>query len=671
MLSFLKKLNLGFPSKRQWTQFFNLLTKKEKISFFSLLAIFLASASFLYLDFYFNNTIVLPAEGGRIRQGFVGQPQFINPLLPSLHPSEIDKSLVELIFPGLMTYDQDGNIVDDLIEGKEFKDSGKTLEFTIKEKAKWEDGQPLNMDDIVFTIGLVQDSRYSSNLRPNWQQVEVEKISDTAGRLKLKQPYSGLLENLATLKILPKHIWQDVQPGSFLTSNLNTDPVGSGPYKVKTVKQNKQGNSIEYITLVRNENYSGKRPYLNEIDFVFFQKKEDMTKALKSGQIQSAFLDEYKDYSQKDFKNSNLNEVQVPDYYAVFFNMREKLFAEKDIRDALSMATDKNEIKQNALNEKITIADSPILPAFYGFNAPTSVYPLDLERAKKLIEKQDFTLKDGWAIKTLEKLPKFQFKNDLTAGSKGAEVEKLQECLAKDPEVYPEGTVTGEFGDKTKAAVIKFQEKYASEILAPSKLTKGNGKVLAGTREKLNELCYPAPTEETALAFTLTTVNDPDLIKIAEILKNQWAKIGAKVEIRIVEASEIDNVIIQNRDFQALLFGETLSSVPDLLPFWHSLQSVYPGLNLTGYNNKKADELLEQARKYTDPNDPERRKILEQLQEIIIADDPAIMLYRQDYFYLTNKSIKGIGIKKMAEPAKIFSDLPNWYINAQRQWKKQ
>lgn len=668
MPSFLK-LNLKFPSKRQWTHFFHLLTTKEKVWFFSLLAIFLASAGFLYSDFYFNNTFTTPAKGGRIKQGFVGQPQFINPLLSSA--SEIDKSLVELTFSGLMTYDQEGNAINDLIAGNpDFKDGGKTMEFAIKEGVKWQDGQSLNMDDIVFTINAVQNSRYSSDLRPNWQQVEVEKISDTVGRLKLKQPYSGLLENLAALKILPKHIWQDVQPENLtLMPNLNIfNPVGSGPYKVKQVKQ--KDNFIESITLARNNSYSGKEPYLDEVEFVFFKQKKEMMKALDSGQIQSASLESYQDYSQKDLKKFELNELQTPSYFAAFFNMREDLFAEKDIRDALLMATDKNEIRQNALNEKANLIDSPLIPDFYGFSAPTSVYAFDLEKAKALIEDQDFTIRDGWAVKTLEKLPKFQFKKDLVFGNKGTDVEKLQECLAKDSEVYPEGTITGEFGDKTKAAVIKFQEKYASEILAPSNLTKGNGKVLAGTRDKLNQLCYPSPTEETVFAFTLTTVNDPDLIKVAEVLKNQWAKIGAKVEIRTVESSEIKKVIIQNRDFQVLLFGETLSSIPDPLPFWHSLQSVDPGLNLTGYDNEKADELLEQARKYADPKDPERQKTLEQLQDIIISDNPAIMLYSQNHLYLTNKSIKGFGVKKMTESAKIFSDLPNWYVNTERQWKK-
>ena len=69
------------------------------------------------------------------------------------------------------------------------------------------------------------------------------------------------------------------------------------------------------------------------------------------------------------------------------------------------------------------------------------------------------------------------------------EVRCLQEFLkAQGPEIYPEGLVTGNFLSLTQAAVIRFQEKYADEVLAPWGITKGTGFVGSTTRAKLNEL---------------------------------------------------------------------------------------------------------------------------------------------------------------------------------------
>ncbi|MDO8529789.1 MAG: peptidoglycan-binding domain-containing protein, partial [bacterium] len=69
------------------------------------------------------------------------------------------------------------------------------------------------------------------------------------------------------------------------------------------------------------------------------------------------------------------------------------------------------------------------------------------------------------------------------------EVTCLQSFLkSQGPGIYPEGLVTGNFGSLTRAAVIRFQEKYASEILAPAGFAKGTGFVGAFTRAKINAL---------------------------------------------------------------------------------------------------------------------------------------------------------------------------------------
>lgn len=80
------------------------------------------------------------------------------------------------------------------------------------------------------------------------------------------------------------------------------------------------------------------------------------------------------------------------------------------------------------------------------------------------------------------------FRTTLYYGQANSEVKRLQSFLAKDKTIYPEGLVTGYFGLLTQQAVIRFQEKYAADILAPQGLTKGTGIVGPLTLKKLNEL---------------------------------------------------------------------------------------------------------------------------------------------------------------------------------------
>jgi hypothetical protein len=94
------------------------------------------------------------------------------------------------------------------------------------------------------------------------------------------------------------------------------------------------------------------------------------------------------------------------------------------------------------------------------------------------------------------------FSRNLTVGMRGGDVTLLQQLLVKE-NVYPEGVVSGYFGALTKAATIRFQEKYASSILTPAGLTKGTGFVGAATRRKLEEIAGSAADEAAPQAPTL------------------------------------------------------------------------------------------------------------------------------------------------------------------------
>ncbi|MBU2634952.1 hypothetical protein KJ841_00550, partial [Patescibacteria group bacterium] len=143
-----------WPTKSQRRQFLKVLSKKEKIAFLVFFLLFIFSFSFLLLNFYFKNTEKVPAKGGTFIEGVIGQPRFINPVYAN---SDVDRDLVQLIFSGLMKYDENLNIVPDLAERYEIEQEGRVYKFYLKENLLWQDKTPLTADDVVFTIRTIQN----------------------------------------------------------------------------------------------------------------------------------------------------------------------------------------------------------------------------------------------------------------------------------------------------------------------------------------------------------------------------------------------------------------------------------------------------------------------------------------------------------------------------------
>lgn len=648
---------MKWPSKNQWQSFFKILNLKEKICFFICFIIFFLSLSFLVINFYFKNTKIVPAEGGKYIEGMIGTPRFLNPIYSPL--SDVDRDLVELIFSGLMKY-EDGKLKPDLAKEYKILENGKIYEISLKENLFWQDGHPLTADDVIFTIQTIQNPEINSPLRGSWLGVEVEKIDDLSLRFKLKNESAVFLENL-TLKIIPKHIWENIPAKNFPFSEFNLNPIVSGKYKLKEILKEKEG-KINSLTLIKNPLYYGKKPYLSEITFIFFEKEENLIDAFKLGQIQGFSISKF----EKIPENGILYRFPLPRYFAIFFNLKNsKVLSEREVRLALNYGTDKKEILEKVISSYGKIIDSPILAEIFGFKKVEKIYQFDLEKAKEILEKAGFLEgENGFREKIIKKEPSFQFKNNLFFGSKGKEVEELQKCLAKDKEIYPEGEISGYFGQKTKEAVIRFQEKYAQEILNPFGLEKGNGEVREKTREKLNEICFERGEERIPLKFSLTTVDQPILVQTAEVLKEQWKKLGVEVELKIYNINDLEREIIRKRDFEAFLFGEVLGLIPDPFPFWHSSQKGEFGLNLSNYENKEVDRLLEAARKEIDEG--KRRENLEKFQEILNEDSPAIFLYSPDYLYFLSKDIKGVKENLIFDPSKRFSEIENWYLKERR-----
>jgi peptide/nickel transport system substrate-binding protein len=173
--------------------------------------------------------------------------------------------------------------------------------------------------------------------------------------------------------------------------------------------------------------------------------------------------------------------------------------------------------------------------------------------------------------------------------------------------------------------------------------------------------------ETRELVFSISTSEVPELKEVANMLKEQWEKVGARVDVKIFEIGSLNQNVIRPRKYDALLFGEIVGRGSDLFAFWHSSQRLDPGLNIALYANITADKLLEDAREITNIN--ERTKKYELFQEEVSSDAPAIFLYSPDFIYVLPKKIKGVELKSATTPSERFLNIANWYIETNNVWK--
>ncbi|MFH2105311.1 MAG: ABC transporter substrate-binding protein [Parcubacteria group bacterium] len=172
---------------------------------------------------------------------------------------------------------------------------------------------------------------------------------------------------------------------------------------------------------------------------------------------------------------------------------------------------------------------------------------------------------------------------------------------------------------------------------------------------------------DTILEFTITTTDQEEFYKLAELLQKQWKEIGVKVNIEPIDPTELQTEYIKPRNYEILLYGQLIGHDPDPYSFWHSTQRQDPGLNLTSFKDSTADDLLETARKTS--KEEERIKKYLHWQNIITEELPALFLCSPTYAYAVDKSVQGIELEYITVPSDRFANVTNWYMEISYKWE--
>lgn len=290
----------------------------------------------------------IPTYGGTLSEGVVGNPQFINPLLAI---SDADRDLATLTYTGLMRLSGTGTLVPELAESYAISPDGKVYTFVLRKDAKFSDGTPVTADDVVFTVKKTQNPALKSPEYANWSGVNVVAVDSRTVQFTLSKAYAPFL-GLTTLGILPSRLWQNISDSEFPFSALETNPVGTGPFKVASISRDSSG-LIQSVSLTENPYYLSGRPYLDGILFNFYSNSDDLARALASHAIESAY----------GVSTPGALTAPYARVFGVFFNPSDnQVYARAEVRKALSLAINRQQIVTSVLGGNATPILGPVPP---------------------------------------------------------------------------------------------------------------------------------------------------------------------------------------------------------------------------------------------------------------------------------------------------------------------
>ncbi|MFQ5717241.1 MAG: extracellular solute-binding protein, partial [Nitrospinales bacterium] len=437
-------------------------------------------------------------------------------------------------------FSQYGNMVEKV----ELAEDRMSMVYHIYKNAKFSDGHPVTADDFVFSFELIKDPQYHPVYKEYFKDIEaVEKLDDRRVKYRFKIYNQELPLITGQMIIFPKHVYG--QPGKSFGSSFDEIAVGSGPYVVDKFEFGK------FITLKRNPEWWGKDIPVNRGRFNFdtvtwrvYLDPVTMREAFKGGEFDAQLVGSSRDwaldYNGPFVKKGYYIREEVPHkrvagMQGYVMNLRNPIFQSRKVRAALAMAFDFEWSNKNLFYEQYTRNE-----CFFDNNPEMKAKGLPRGKVKTLLLK----LREKYGAS----VPKTVFAKPVGAPGQGL---PLQKNLA-----------------------------MANRLLdsAGWKIGKDGFRAKDGKRLQF-QLLLAVPTWQ----------------RISEPYKNNLRKIGADMEIKVMQVAEYEERL-RNFDFGMIVssYGQSRSPGNEQRYMWGGKAADTPGSrNYAGIKNPAIDELID------------------------------------------------------------------------------
>ena len=579
------------------------------------------------------------STGGAVpyREGVVGHPSSINPLTPR---SQADQDLVALLFRGLVKAGPDGTVLPDLASWSASAD-GRTYDFLIRKDAEWEDGQPVTAADVVFTIGLVQDSKYDGPVGYSWQGVTATAVSDYVVRFTMTLPIAGFLRQ-TELPILPEHLLRDTPIASLADSDYSSHPMGDGPYRIVEIDFSHAllkrvptvtGSAPPTITPSRSPS-----PSVRPVVFATATAKPTPTTARSSGSpaptpVPTPTATPSPTPTPTPTATPQLGPLASGAVLAGIDDLELTFYD-----DAASAASDFRAGKLDAVgglapeltSAALTTAGSRLVAYRWA-----SLLSVVVNQRSDHPELADPNVRTGL----------------LAAIDRSALLAKVLDGRGSSADL-PIPNWSPAY-DPTAVTPIVYSGSDAEENLT----TAGWKQTAAG---------WTAPKGTTTYTMDLLTpdeASNPVVYQTALLVADAWRAIGLEVTVDAVTTSAYMTRLYAGQFGSAIVDFE-VGLDPDLGPMLLSTQVGSGGSNVSGMHDPTLDQLLLKVRKTVDP--AARKLAVSDLERYLSTTVPILPLAFREYDLVVSNGVRGLVSNEISDPSGRFWDVIDWRLASAR-----
>ncbi len=330
-------------------------------------------------------------SGGRLNMGLLLEPPGFDPFHQA---ADARIRLSVLVYQGLFYEGANGQAIPLLAEGFEVSEDGLVYTIRLRQGVKFHTGGDMTAADVAYSYNYIRNPDNGSPGAGDFSMVSnVEVVDDSTVRFTLTNKNSSLPMTLGNKygAVVPAGYFDDESA----KNRINAESVGTGPFKLVEFVPN------SHVALERNEDYwEAGVPYLDAIDFSILPNSASMLVALQNKRIDLVPLSRPQDVQQVS-SVAGLNIERWPSLAQTAIDLGSELEQLSDVRvrQAISLAVDKNEILKASVGEYGTVLGTMVSGMQESWGLPLDQVPMqgpDIEKAKALMAEAGYA--DGFTM---------------------------------------------------------------------------------------------------------------------------------------------------------------------------------------------------------------------------------------------------------------------------------